>query len=92
MRFAPGFQSHDVPNKDAAKNIDQFTDLDEAHHSARRRLLNNIYSMSSILESEPYINVCTDIFVEKLSSFVDRGEELDLGMWLQMSVPLSFYC
>ena len=42
--------------------------------------------MSSILESEQYIDTCTDAFVEKLDSFSKSGDVVDLGAWLQMFV------
>ncbi|KAF7189178.1 Cytochrome P450 monooxygenase [Pseudocercospora fuligena] len=37
----------------ASKHENLFMDLDEDHHAARRRIVANVYSMSSILESEP---------------------------------------
>ncbi|PIA92186.1 Benzoate 4-monooxygenase [Cercospora beticola] len=72
------------PDAFATKHADQFTDLDEAHHSARRRLLSNIYSMSSVLESEAHVDACTELFMARLSEFAANGKVLDLGTWLQM--------
>ncbi|KAF2211967.1 hypothetical protein CERZMDRAFT_97885 [Cercospora zeae-maydis SCOH1-5] len=68
----------------ATKHADQFTDLDESLHSVRRRLLSNVYSMSSVLESEAHVDVCTELFMARLSKFAANGQVLDLGMWLQM--------
>lgn len=64
---------------------DLFTDLDEVRHSARRRLLNNVYSMTSVLEAERYIDLCTEIFLQKLDGFAaDGSKSIDLGKWCQM--------
>ncbi|KAM3417726.1 hypothetical protein BST61_g5959 [Cercospora zeina] len=72
------------PDAFATKHADQFTDLDESHHAARRRLLSNVYSMSSVLESEAHVDVCTELFMARLSEFAADGQVLDLGIWLQM--------
>ena len=40
--------------------------------------------MSSILESEAYIDDCTELFVSKLAEFADTGAAIDLGLWLPM--------
>jgi hypothetical protein len=46
--FAPNISPHG----------DHFTQLDERKHSERRKFVNHIYSRSTILESEAYINAC----------------------------------
>ncbi|KAK5168178.1 uncharacterized protein LTR77_006746 [Saxophila tyrrhenica] len=71
------------PNR-GTKHFDQFTDRDEKHHAARRRLLSNMYSMTSVLESEPYIDDCSEVLMRKLSALAERGVSIDLGKWLQM--------
>ncbi|KAL4925300.1 cytochrome P450 [Aspergillus undulatus] len=62
---------------------DQFSQLDEAKHTARRKLVNNVYSMSSVLESEEYIDECMDMFMQKMAKFAQRKEIIDLGVWTQ---------
>lgn len=75
--YAP-FASHISPNEDL------FTQRDEKHHAHRRRLVNALYSLSSVLESERFIDACTATFMSRLDEFVDSGETVDLGLWLQM--------
>ena len=66
------------------KHADQFGDMDEKHHAARRRLLSNMYAMTSILESEPYIDDCTQLFMIKLGEVADGKTSVDLGRLLQL--------
>jgi cytochrome P450 len=60
-----------------------FSDRDEQHHREQKRLVANAYSLSSLLEMEPGVDSCTQIFLDKLGSFADRKEPVDLGAWLQ---------
>jgi cytochrome P450 len=79
--FAPNISPHG----------DHFTQLDETRHAERRKYVNSIYSMSTILESEPYIDACIDVFVEKMANFARERKEIDLGEWIQWWVfSLSF--
>ena len=65
-------------------------DLDEDHHAARRRIVANVYSMSSILESEPYIDDCTNLLEDRLTGYCKRGEVVDISRWFNMSAqPFS---
>lgn len=72
------FASHLSPNEDL------FTQQDEKHHAHRRRFVNNLYSLSSILQSEQYIDACTASFTTHLDDCASSGTTLDLGQWLQM--------
>ena len=72
---APGFDK-DHP--------DVFTDQDETRHTARRRLLSSVYSMTSVLEAEQYIDDCTNAFRQQLSTYATESRPMDLGLWLQM--------
>jgi cytochrome P450 len=60
-----------------------FSDRDEQHHREQKRLVANAYSLSSLLEMEPGVDSCTQIFLDKLGSFADRKAPVDLGAWLQ---------
>lgn len=71
--FAPNISPHG----------DNFTQLDEAKHAGRRKFVNSVYSMSTILESEQYIDACSDVFLEKMAGFAERGSHIDLGEWIQ---------
>lgn len=74
--FAPNISTHG----------DHFTQLDEGKHAARRKLVNSVYSMSTILESEQYIDTCSDMFFEKMAQIAERGNAFDLGEWTQWQV------
>jgi len=67
---------------------DIFTQLDEGKHAERWRFVNSVYTMSTILESEQYMDACSDVFLEKMSRFAKKGEEVDMGEWIQWLVLL----
>jgi hypothetical protein len=72
--FAPHLSPHE----------DLFTQRDEKVHAQRRRFVNNLYSLSSILESESYVDACIMTFKARLDEFVAQSDPFDLGLWLQM--------
>ena len=71
--FAPNISPHG----------DHFSQLDEKKHAERRRYVNATYSMSTILESEQYIDACSDVFMEKMARFAESGQAVDFGEWIQ---------
>jgi len=73
-------------NKSFSKYPDNFSNTDERLHSERRRIVNNVYSMSTILSLEPYIDDCSRLFVKRMDEFADSGAVIDLGDWLQWYV------
>lgn len=66
------------------KYPDAFSNLDEKQHASRRKITNNLYSMSSIVRSEDSIDVCTAVLMDKMAAFAQTGETLDLAAWSQM--------
>lgn len=68
------------------KHPDNFTAIDERVHSNRRRIVNNVYSMSTILTLEPDIDRCCALLVQRLSELARTDAEVDLGEWLQWYV------
>lgn len=71
-------------NKKFSKYPDNFSNASEKLHSERRRIVNSIYSLSNVLQSEKYIDVCSGLFVERMGEFADSGQVCDFGEWLQM--------
>jgi cytochrome P450 len=67
-----------------APHGDSFTQLDEKKHTYRRRMIQGIFSMTSVLESEKYIDNCTASFLEVLSEYAEKDEIIDLGEWMNM--------
>lgn len=70
-------------NNTFSKYPDNFSGTDEKLHSERRRIVNNVYSMSTVLTLESYIDNCSKLFAERMGGFADAQTVLDLGEWLQ---------
>ncbi|KIY01582.1 uncharacterized protein Z520_03134 [Fonsecaea multimorphosa CBS 102226] len=60
-------------NKSFSKYPDHFSVTDEKLHAKRRRIVNHIYSLSNILQSEGYIDTCSRLFMERLEEFANSG-------------------
>lgn len=60
-----------------------FSTRDEKFHRDQKRPVANAYSMTSLLELEPAIDSCTQIFTSKLGNFANQSAPVDLGTWLQ---------
>jgi hypothetical protein len=56
------------------------------YHAAHQRIVVHIYSLTSVLKSEPGLDETVRLFVERLDEFADSGEEFDFGLWLEMFV------
>ncbi|KIW22183.1 uncharacterized protein PV07_12094 [Cladophialophora immunda] len=70
-------------NQSFSKYPDHFSVTDEKLHAKRRRIVNHIYSLSNVLRSEEYIDVCSRQFLKQLDGFAKSGRSVDLGEWLQ---------
>ncbi|CEN61002.1 hypothetical protein ASPCAL07672 [Aspergillus calidoustus] len=66
-----------------ARFPDHFTSTDEELHGQRRKIVNNIYSMSSIVKSEPLIDTCTELFMTRMGVFSKQRQLVDLATWVQ---------
>ncbi|KAK5044698.1 hypothetical protein LTR84_010590 [Exophiala bonariae] len=71
-------------NKTFSKYPDHFSNTDEKLHAERRRIVNQVYTLSNVLQSEMYIDKCSALFIQRLGEYVDAGKIIDLGDWLQM--------
>ncbi|KAJ5646284.1 hypothetical protein N7490_002656 [Penicillium lividum] len=60
-----------------------FSDRDMKRHSETRKKFTSLYSMSSVVSYEPFVNRCIDIFFQRLDDFADREHVFDLGHWFQ---------
>lgn len=67
-----------------ARYPDHFTSTDEKVHAQRRRIVNGVYTMQSILQSEPYVNKCTEVLLQQLEDVVDAKASIDLLEWTRM--------
>jgi cytochrome P450 len=60
-----------------------FPDQDIKRHAETRKRFQSLYSMSSLLSYEPYVDECVELFVDKLSQFAREGTRIDLAHWFQ---------
>lgn len=70
----------------AFKYPDHFSGTDERLHAERRKIVNHVYSLSSVLQSESYIDKCTNLFMSRLRDLAVSGQAVDLGEWIQWQV------
>jgi hypothetical protein len=67
-----------------ADGSDLFTEDDEKHHAAHRRMVGHAYALTSMLKNESAIDDTMNLFTERLGEFADRKEAFDFGNWLEM--------
>ncbi|KAF2818629.1 cytochrome P450 [Ophiobolus disseminans] len=60
-----------------------FPDQNSKRHAETRKRFQGLYSMSSLLSYEPYVDECIDIFLDKLSQFARSGTSINLVHWFQ---------
>lgn len=71
---------------DSWKKPDQWTlfaDRNIRRHAANRRLYQNTYSMSSLINYEPHVDDCADLFCIRLNELAAAGLAMNMGHWLQ---------
>ncbi|KAJ9641627.1 hypothetical protein H2204_002689 [Knufia peltigerae] len=60
-----------------------FTELDPDVHSAVRRKVASLYSMTSLVAMEPNAVECAQLLIEKFTSLAESGKPINLQVWLQ---------
>ncbi|KAH6684786.1 cytochrome P450 oxidoreductase [Halenospora varia] len=60
-----------------------FVDPDIKRHGANRRQISSAYSMSTLVQLEPFIDHCTSILRARLDDFVASKRSFDLPHWMQ---------
>lgn len=69
-----------------SKRTNLFSERDESVHGSRRRIVNVVYSMTAVLESETYIDAVTALFMRRLDGFAAAsggGTPFELTEWLE---------
>lgn len=66
-----------------SKYADIFSETNEQLHSQRRRIVNHVFSLSTVLTLEGYINKCSDLFIKQMGEYADSQSIMDLGEWVQ---------
>ncbi|KAJ5165071.1 cytochrome P450 [Penicillium coprophilum] len=64
-----------------SKYPNAFAIVDEKLHSERRRIVSSVYSMSTVLTLESYIDNCSRLFVERMTERTIPDQAIDLGDW-----------
>ncbi|KAL6153170.1 hypothetical protein ACJQWK_03492 [Exserohilum turcicum] len=60
-----------------------FPDRSIPRHSENRRQYQSMYSMSSLITYEPYVDECAELFSQRLQELASAGMYTDMGHWLQ---------
>lgn len=60
-----------------------FADQDSKRHAATRKRFQNLYSNTSLVSYEGFVDECADIFVQRLREMARRGKAVDMGHWFQ---------
>jgi len=48
-----------------------------------RRKVASLYSMTSLVSYEPYVDNCVDLLNDQFTRFAESGSDTDLAHWLQ---------
>lgn len=60
-----------------------FPDQDIRRHAETRKRFQGLYSMTSLLSYEGYVDECIDIFLSKMKGFAEARKSIDLAHWFQ---------
>ncbi|KAL2826445.1 cytochrome P450 [Aspergillus cavernicola] len=60
-----------------------FPDRDIKRHGETRKRFSSLYSMSSLVHYEEFVDQCADVFFQRLSEFAERDVKFNLGEWFQ---------
>ncbi|KAI1299421.1 cytochrome P450, partial [Xylaria venustula] len=83
FRKSDWYSAFNVPHPLSIERWNLFTTSDIKLHAKQRRHYTNMYSMSSLMSYEPYVDECADLFTQRLSEFAHSGMTIDMGHWLQ---------
>lgn len=65
-----------------SKHGDVFSKSNDKYHGQRRRIVNNVYSMSNVSKGEQYVDICSKLFIERLGEYADQSTACDFGEWI----------
>ncbi|KAJ5983199.1 hypothetical protein N7481_005298 [Penicillium waksmanii] len=60
-----------------------FADRNIKRHSDTRKRFTSLYSMSSLVHYEPFVNDCAELFNRRLIEFTENTKSFNLGHWFQ---------
>lgn len=62
---------------------DMFSVMDEKRHTTHSRKVASMFSMTSMVAYEPFVNSCNTTLVAQLSQRAARGESVAIPQWMQ---------
>ncbi|OOF92709.1 hypothetical protein ASPCADRAFT_509112 [Aspergillus carbonarius ITEM 5010] len=69
---------HPDPNKTSL-----FSDRNVKRHAEAKKRFSSLYSMTSLIHYEEFVDRCADIFTQRLAEFAQQGHSFNLGHWFQ---------
>ncbi len=61
-----------------------FSTTDEAYHANLRRSVNNAFAMSQLVQYEPGVTECVEVFLDETEKvYAKTGKVCDFAEWLQ---------
>jgi cytochrome P450 len=60
-----------------------FPDRNIQRHNDTRKRFQAMYSLSSVVHYETYVNECLQLFADQMRQFATTGEKVDLAHWFQ---------
>lgn len=60
-----------------------FPDRDIKRHAETRKRFQSMYSLSTLVTYEQFVDDCTAVLVAKLAQFAKEGREVDMAHWFQ---------
>jgi cytochrome P450 len=73
----PWYSTWEIPGASTAF----FAQQDPKYHAFLRKRVSHVYSMTSIVAMEPYIQSCLDLMLQLLQKYADSGETVDMSEW-----------
>jgi hypothetical protein len=64
-------------------NKDLFTERDPAEHTKLRRKVATLYSATTLLRMEPFVDECVEIFSQRLQEVSETGAPINMQHWMQ---------
>lgn len=61
-----------------------FTDQNIKRHADTRKLFQHLYSMSSVVLYEPFVDQCTEMFVDRMNEMAEKGQPVNMAHWFQV--------
>lgn len=74
------YQTVRAPGRDS---FTMFTDQNIKRHAETRKLFQHLYSMSSVVFYETFVDQCTEMFVDRMNEMAEKGKPVDMAHWFQ---------